>query len=585
MSCTMSTSAPGTNSTRNGLCNPVRSRSRSLNDLPGGLKVPLLKRPERLKPRIQAVLAGLDELRLLKDQHKSLVDEAKYGDISNTINSDSMQDLFTQQAKEWLSNCRTRLSVTNLEKICEESVKDENSRSNVERNPSWKNNNNQTNYRRQTKRPVSVSGYPGLEHYGRSDAFRYDLGCVSNRLVEWTNPLENIHSELETFSTMRRASFQCHAVLTKRKGEMSPLTASREYPSPMHAVLRQYHSKIDEDDKILNAGSDSQRNVSSTKTKNQICNCLGVSKDVKINRRGSFTVGMNYNKDFRVSQFDPLLRRASSSDIKKVSRRSFDFSLCQFKQTSEEPRKMGQKASDNHTHKYTEYRPQNDVDGSQRHVDKQSGSRGLNKKQDHSSNSKENSKPTQNFSRSSKTEEQKKNNVQLESSVCRNTVNLDKNSMSECNRKRDTKSDSNTERYSEEFRKKNNLKNENNRIPTKHNSQTENDSNRSFHIAKGDNLSFTSDEGYGASVASTPRERRQLSIHSDTSWISADTHDNRSCDFNCENKGNDTNLIVNPNKSSRHVYKSGVNVSTNNWNLKGTTPFQSKVLPFKQTSL
>lgn len=484
-----------------------------------------------------------------------------------------------------MSNCRTRLSVTNLEKISEEYVKDENNRSNVERNPSWKNNNNQTNYRRLTKRPVSVSGYPGLEHYGRSDAFRYDLGCVSNRLVEWTNPLENIHCELETFSTMRRASFQCHAVLTKQKGEMSPLTASREYPSPMHAVLRQYHSKIDESDRILNAGSGSQRNVSSTKTKNQICNCLGASKDVKINRRSSFTVGMDYSKDHRVSLFDPPLRRASSSDIKKVGRRSSDFSLCHLKKTSEEPNKIVQKANDNHTHKHTEYRQQNDIDGSQRHVDKQSAIRVLNRKQDRLSNSKENSNPTQNFSRSSKIEEQKKINVQLESSVCRNTVNRDKNSMSECNRKRDTYSDSNTECYSEEFRKENNLENENNRIPTKHNSQTENDRNRSSHIAKGDNLSFTSDEGYGASVASTPRERRQLSIYSDTSWISADTHDNRSCDFSCENKDSDTNLIVNPHKSSRYVYKSGVKVPADNWNFKGTIPFQSKVLPFKQTSL
>lgn len=79
------------------LCNTTRTRSRSLNDLPGGLRVTVLKRPERLKPRIQATLAGLEELRLLKEQQKNLVDEAKVGLKARPVNNSDMQELFVKQ--------------------------------------------------------------------------------------------------------------------------------------------------------------------------------------------------------------------------------------------------------------------------------------------------------------------------------------------------------------------------------------------------------------------------------------------------------------------------------------------------------
>ncbi|GAB1599769.1 hypothetical protein Ahia01_000254300 [Argonauta hians] len=583
MSCTMSTPPPVSSPGRNVLCHPARSRSRSLNDLPGGLKVPLLKRPERLKPRIQAVLAGLDELRLLKDQHKTLVDEAKYGDISNTDYSTSMQDLFTQQAYEWLSNCRSRLSVSNLEKISEETVKEESSRPRVGVRPAWEimnNNHNQVGYKRQTRRPVSFSGYPGPDHIGRSASFRYDLGHESNRLVEWTNPLEKTQNQSETFSTMRRASFQCHAVLTRQKGEMSALSASREYPSPMHAVLRQYHPKIDVDDKKLMKVSKDNTDVSSTKTKNQVCSCVEASKEVTVNRRSSFTVGMNYNKD----KFEHyLLRRANSSDLKKVNERLLQCSSSQIIHPVEETQST-QQETETHKNRYRISESPKVSESNQKHIDNVSYNLDSYTNQDRVLNSKENSVQPKSFPQSPKEVQLTITNTQPESSVRRNIANLDRNKIQiEYFKQKNANNDWNIPCHTRGIR--NNLMNDNTKLIARHNSQTENDRQKSFHISKGDNLSFTSDEGYGASVASTPRGRRQLSIYSDASWLSTDTHDNRSCDLNYDNNYKNSNLTVNlTDKSSKYFSDSRRKVSTRNCN-SNTTPFKSKVLPFKQTSL
>lgn len=51
-------------------------RSRSLNDLPGSLRVPILKKHDRLKPKIEASLAGLKELQNLRDQQQKKFEEA-----------------------------------------------------------------------------------------------------------------------------------------------------------------------------------------------------------------------------------------------------------------------------------------------------------------------------------------------------------------------------------------------------------------------------------------------------------------------------------------------------------------------------
>lgn len=51
-----------------------KPRSRSLSDLPGGIRVPiLLKQRQRLQPKLQENLAGLEELKLLKENSNNLL--------------------------------------------------------------------------------------------------------------------------------------------------------------------------------------------------------------------------------------------------------------------------------------------------------------------------------------------------------------------------------------------------------------------------------------------------------------------------------------------------------------------------------
>lgn len=49
-------------------------RSRSLDDLPGGLRVPILQKPQsRVAARLEALQDGLQELTILREQQKTLV--------------------------------------------------------------------------------------------------------------------------------------------------------------------------------------------------------------------------------------------------------------------------------------------------------------------------------------------------------------------------------------------------------------------------------------------------------------------------------------------------------------------------------
>lgn len=49
-------------------------RSRSLNDLPGGIRVPILQRPQsRVAARLEALQDGLQELTILREKQRELV--------------------------------------------------------------------------------------------------------------------------------------------------------------------------------------------------------------------------------------------------------------------------------------------------------------------------------------------------------------------------------------------------------------------------------------------------------------------------------------------------------------------------------
>lgn len=53
-------------------------RSRSLDDLPGGIRVPILHRPQsRVAARLEALRDGLQELNILREQQQELVQNVK----------------------------------------------------------------------------------------------------------------------------------------------------------------------------------------------------------------------------------------------------------------------------------------------------------------------------------------------------------------------------------------------------------------------------------------------------------------------------------------------------------------------------
>jgi hypothetical protein len=53
-------------------------RSRSLDDLPGGIRVRILQKPQsRVAARLEALQDGLQELTILREQQKTLVNDVK----------------------------------------------------------------------------------------------------------------------------------------------------------------------------------------------------------------------------------------------------------------------------------------------------------------------------------------------------------------------------------------------------------------------------------------------------------------------------------------------------------------------------
>lgn len=78
----------------------IKPRSRSLNDLPGCIRVPVLKRPEpRLKPRLEATEAGLQELKVLRAKHEKLFRDATVGVSGNSVDPTENPD--TSQVRQF----------------------------------------------------------------------------------------------------------------------------------------------------------------------------------------------------------------------------------------------------------------------------------------------------------------------------------------------------------------------------------------------------------------------------------------------------------------------------------------------------
>ncbi|XP_041357065.1 LIM domain-containing protein A-like [Gigantopelta aegis] len=153
---------------------PVIRRSRSLSELPGSIRIPILRRTDsdRMRARLEASMQGLDELKLLKEQQRKIIDDAMTSSLQRTGRSNTQQNL---QRRMSVSSLRS--SSTSLAKICEEVSENENGgsvigNSNNNRGSCISNNSSWTSQRRhsfaqsqnsRSRRPLSLADSDLLE--------------------------------------------------------------------------------------------------------------------------------------------------------------------------------------------------------------------------------------------------------------------------------------------------------------------------------------------------------------------------------------------------------------------------------------
>lgn len=477
------------------------------------------------------------------------------------------------QTYEWLSSCRDRLSVSNLERISEESVKEEKNAPTfecVQIDRKLTDSNMATRYRRQVRRPMSVSGYPALEESRRSTGFSHDFKSTQQR--ERTSQSENEKPvQTERFTTMRRASFQCHAVLTKQKGKMPTLSASHEYPSPMHAVMRQYQPKIGDDKEK----KDKNESACSSRTPSRQSESLEGATGVTVIRRSSFTA--------RSSSKISDMNFVTSSQTRRTSCQNSSL----FKSSNDT---LSHDSSAGEVDQAVVTSPISSLESLQR----KNQESGVLRRVPLNQNCIEKLEPRQ--TESSQTAGRASSSTDLRD-VSKHYQYQSQMHMS----KELLPSQSNSAKYSEYqnlkdleqgkiCKKTESVHSDNQKHPDNQSvSPTElsvSEKSKNFQNLKGDTCSYTSDEGYCASLSSIPSGRRQLSIQSDTSWISADIEDCRSCDANVVSYScgcaSDTAHCGHSQKLDR---KSSLNKSKNSITTRNEILQTSKVLPFRQTSL
>ncbi|XP_063399356.1 uncharacterized protein LOC134683980 [Mytilus trossulus] len=246
-------------------------RSRSLDDLPGGLRVPILKKPDsRFQQKYEANVAGLEELKMLRQKHGKMVE-----DITATL---------VPQEKNPIRSSPVRLSSSSLAIIKEES------QANSEFHVENKNDESQHSKVRfsicsddslkDTSMCSSESNVSGsMESLNRSSReiddqietrtheqilanFRRNFPTAQSPQIQ---PRRRASIQVDTLTNsmpppvdrsirpkLRRASFQCEAVITKQfeRGDsvsklISDFKLQYNFPSPVHAVTRQYGSSSD----------------------------------------------------------------------------------------------------------------------------------------------------------------------------------------------------------------------------------------------------------------------------------------------------------------------------------------------------
>ena len=487
------------------------------------------------------------------------------------------------QTHEWLS-CRDRLSVSNLERICEEGGKEEKNMVPFEctqidrKSPD---SNMATRYRRQIKRPMSVSGYPTLEQSRRSAEFGHDF--KSSEKLEKASETKNIKpAQPEKLSTMRRASFQCHVVLTKPKDKMPQLSASHEYPSPMHAVMRQYQSKID-DDKEKN---DPNQLACSNRTFN---NQAGSREGATVTRRSSFTARSCSRTD---DQNSPPIIVASP-------RRTFSQETLSYRRSIDTPSTCSpvddelSKRQTNEMHEVTDTISRREtLPGKNRDI-------GVSRRDPFDQKTSTELKTTDSSQIFGRT--QIETGVRTSSNPYHQQQQHQQNQVHITKEKLPRQNSNSSEKYSEYQNLKDLEQGKIWKIDTvpsinakpadnQYGSRTQlsvTERGKNLQNLKGDSSSYISDEGYCASLSSILSGRRQLSIQSDTSWISADIDDSKSCDSNvvtCESSC--SSHIAQSTHVQKVDRKPSLSRCKNSMIMQRKEGLQApKVLPFRQTSL
>ncbi|XP_062593748.1 uncharacterized protein LOC134255250 [Saccostrea cucullata] len=196
-------------------------RSRSMEDLPGGLRVPILQRPQsRVAARLEALQDGLQELNILREQQKELVNHVKDMHIMDKKHEQS------------LYQSRRRYSTSALSSISEENT---------------------------------YVNFPVRHHNQLNNTAHRENKTANNSFLSTDNTSV-------VYSKRRRPSFQCDTIITKDFNQQIPYMASKgnqAFPSPMHAVMRHYEVVLKSANSESNLRkSTSQSELKSTPTQN-----------------------------------------------------------------------------------------------------------------------------------------------------------------------------------------------------------------------------------------------------------------------------------------------------------------------------
>ncbi|KAK3590721.1 hypothetical protein CHS0354_012296 [Potamilus streckersoni] len=240
-----------------------KPRSRSLQDLPGGIRVPIIKAhgQTRLKDKLQETMAGLQELELLRDMHHKLVLDAKFSGVCK----DNKRLYLPGTAFRCFSTSKlSDISEESTSSIEAEEKQDEpvqdslknrvsyspykTSLSKDTHSPSVRNRSVLINSSQELNSTQAVIGNvkETEETVFDEENFSYSGSSDAPELSKSVNIKgDNIRKAAEMQMRLRRSSFRCETVLTHHKTNprfFQSTSAICNYPSPMHAVLRQFSS-------------------------------------------------------------------------------------------------------------------------------------------------------------------------------------------------------------------------------------------------------------------------------------------------------------------------------------------------------